>query len=142
MDLADVRLTDAGLAQIAKVRGLKQLSFSAADISDTGFKRVNRLRGLEELDVRDAKITAAALASLADMPHLTTLDVDGEEFTYGNWAHAAVPYLVNLKTLTTLYLDGLNDADLKKLHARLPNCGISMSHGRMHGGMYHGEVGF
>jgi hypothetical protein len=60
LDLNDTKITDAGLAKLAKIGTLEALRLKNTAITDEGFREhLLPLAGLRELDLRGTKVTGA-----------------------------------------------------------------------------------
>lgn len=70
------RLAPKGLALLAKIPALKDLSLRGAKIGDSGARALNGARKLERLDISGTSITEAGILALAGLPKLKTLVVD------------------------------------------------------------------
>ena len=64
MWLAESRITDAGLAELETLSGLKSLSLEKTTITDKGLLHLAGLKELVYLDVRGTKVTASGLSRL------------------------------------------------------------------------------
>ena len=60
----EARITDAGLKEIAKLRQLEGLSLMETSITDEGLKEVARLKNLKGLNLQRTKVTSAGIAAL------------------------------------------------------------------------------
>jgi hypothetical protein len=70
------RMTDALMAQVAKLYGLTQLKLSFAEVTDAGLVHVKDLGRLEELMLNQTKITDKGLAHLETLAKLKKLDLE------------------------------------------------------------------
>ena len=71
-----MKITDAGLAEVAKLKGVTQLRLAGASLTDAGFARLENLGALEELTLENVPgVTAAGVAHLAKLPKLRALTV-------------------------------------------------------------------
>ncbi len=75
LDLARTKVTDAGLAKIAGMKGLKELHLEGTGISDVGLDHLKGLAALEYLNLYNTKVTDAGLAKLAGLGSLKALYV-------------------------------------------------------------------
>lgn len=116
--LSDTTVTDGELAAVAKLRLLKRLYLANLAISDEGLARLADLELLEELDVSGSRITAAGLAnwkSSATLKQLTlanTLVSDPQL--------SVIATFNQLELLDLSACRGVSDAGLAKL-AQLTN---------------------
>lgn len=111
-------VTDAGLAPLAKLHALEDLSLHNCQIGDAG---VAHLAGLDliTLGLDHTLVTDGALAHLTGMSRLEVLDLSGTSGIHdAGLAHVAVH-----KNLKTIDLDGtgVSDAGIKRLEAQLPD---------------------
>ena len=71
-----MKLTDARLAEVAKLKGVTQLRLAGASLTDAGFAHLENLAALEELTLENVSgVTAAGVAHLTKLPKLRTLTV-------------------------------------------------------------------
>ncbi|MGV3661310.1 MAG: c-type cytochrome domain-containing protein [Prosthecobacter sp.] len=73
LDLARTKVTDAGLAKLAGMKGLKELHLENTAIGDAGLDHVKGLAGLEYLNLYNTKVTDAGLAKLTSLGKLKAL---------------------------------------------------------------------
>ena len=100
-----------------------RVSMYSTKVSDAGLKDLAALRGLTTLDLSVTKVTDAGLKELAALKGLTTLNLRGTKVT-----DAGLKELVALKGLTTLnlaYCPQVTGAGLKELRQALPKCEIT-----------------
>ena len=57
-------MTDAGLKELADLKGLTDLKLSGTNVTDAGLKELAGLKGLKELYLDDTKVTDAGIAEL------------------------------------------------------------------------------
>jgi hypothetical protein len=80
LDLSGTGVTDEGLKEVAKHRGLTNLSLQGVkNVTDTGVKELAGLPHLKSLVLRATGVTDAGLAELAGCPSLTFLSVMGAD---------------------------------------------------------------
>lgn len=98
LDLARTKVTDAGLAKLAAMKGLKELHLENTAISDAGLDHLKGLAELEYLNLYNTKVTDAGL-----------------------------PKLTSLGKLKSLYLwqSGVTKAGVTALKAKLPNAHVN-----------------
>jgi len=82
LDLRFARVTDAGLKEVAKLTGIKELLFSfEARITDTGLKDIAKLPQLEGLSLMECSITDAGLREVAKLKKLKGLNLQRTKVT-------------------------------------------------------------
>jgi hypothetical protein len=110
-------ITDAGLASIQHLTGLRALELSDTDIGDAGLKHIAKLRNLEFIDLDSTNISGAGVSALSPLKNMVNLvlarNVVGGEClkTFATW-----PQLKFLSLKDTQ----LKDSDLSNLVA-IPN---------------------
>jgi hypothetical protein len=115
LDLSFTRITDAGLAHLAKLGQLEELKLSGViDLTDTGLVRLRGLKNLRTLDLSGTMVTNDGLAHLSGLTGLQKLDLSVNQITNSG--------LVHLSGLTGLHELGINqtgvtDAGLEHLQA-------------------------
>lgn len=110
VDLGRTKVTDAGLATIAKMKNLEKLHLENTAITDAGLAQLASLGNLEYLNLYGTKVTDAGIAKLASNKALKKLFVWQTAVTHdgAKKLEAAVPGLtVNV---------GLSEADIVKLN--------------------------
>jgi hypothetical protein len=109
VDLGKTKITDAGLASIAKMKNLEKLHLEKTAITDAGLATLAGLPHLEYLNLYGTKVTDAGIAKLASDKGLKKLFVWETAVTHegAKKLEASVPGLVvNV---------GLSEADIAKL---------------------------
>jgi Leucine-rich repeat (LRR) protein len=114
------KLTDAALAPLAKLKGLRELNLGATNVGDDGLAALEQLADLERLVLANTPITDKALAHIGKLTKLKSLDLSSTGVT-----DAGMQELAALQQLETLSLAatgvtnvGLSDvAKLKGLTA-------------------------
>lgn len=109
VDLARTKVTDAGLATVAKMTNLERLHLENTGITDAGLDQLKGLSKLEYLNLYGTKVTDAGIAKLAANKALKKLFVwqTGATKEGAKKLEAAIPGLVvNV---------GLSEADIAKL---------------------------
>ena len=103
---------DTSLAQVAQIRGLKEIFLFGTATTDKGISFIKDLPVLDSIDFSDTKITAAAIRALKNFPEMRIIGLKGVA-----GAKSLVPHLVPSKRLEILNLakTGLNDADMSQL---------------------------
>lgn len=70
LNLADTKVTDAGLANLKDLKHLTRLHLEKTDIGDAGLAHLEGLANLEYLNLYGTKVTDKGLASIAKLPNL------------------------------------------------------------------------
>jgi Leucine-rich repeat (LRR) protein len=100
LDLGGAEVTDDGLAYIARIPHLTDLSLAACrGITDSGLAHLEPLTGLTRLDLGDTQVTDWGLAHLEGLTNLTDLSLRDTEVTDEGMVH-----LEGLSGLTRLNL--------------------------------------
>ena len=73
LNLAGSKVTDAGLANVAKLKNLRRLHLEKTAVTDAGLAHLKDLTGLEYLNLYGTAVTDAGLAHLANMKNLRSL---------------------------------------------------------------------
>jgi mono/diheme cytochrome c family protein len=73
LNLAGTKVTDSGLATIARLPNLTRLHLQRTDVSDAGLEHLARLAHLEYLNLYGTKVTDAGLRALAGLTSLRSL---------------------------------------------------------------------
>jgi beta-lactamase regulating signal transducer with metallopeptidase domain/Leucine-rich repeat (LRR) protein len=81
------RVTDAGLAHVAKIQSLEQLSIGGPRITDTGMSHLAKLTGLENLSLSNCRVSDAGLAELRPLKSLRSLYLHRTRVTGPGLAH-------------------------------------------------------
>ena len=94
------RMTDAGLANISRHRGLENLSlYWMENITDAGVVHLKKMGTLKKLDIYHSKVTDDGLSLLAEIKTLEYLRLPQTGLTDNGLAH--ISRLSNLKCLRT-----------------------------------------
>ena len=111
LNLTDAKATDAGMAYVAQMKGLEILTLNKG-IGDAGVAQLATLRNLKQLSLRQTKITDVGLAKLVALPQLRNLDL-----MYTHVTPAGVAKLRGMKKLERVDLDhtDISDEDAKRL---------------------------
>lgn len=64
LDLANTRVTDAGLRHLEKVPSLETLDLTGTQVTDAGLRQLARLPGLRYLDLCQTRVTSEGVARL------------------------------------------------------------------------------
>jgi hypothetical protein len=98
LNLAETKITDAGLKEVAKMQNLTGLSLGYTEITDAGIKELAKLQNLTSLSLSYSyNITDAGLKDIAKLQKLKVL---------------------------FLYRTNVTDAGVAELQKALPNCDI------------------
>lgn len=73
LKLGDTEISDAALAQVAKLKNLQKLHLEQTSVTDAGLKNLKGLTNLEYLNLYGTAITDAGLTELADLKNLKTV---------------------------------------------------------------------
>ena len=101
------RVSDAGLANLARLTQLKDLELSCPNVSEAGLARLAELEQLERLQIAECAITPGVLERLAELRRLESLDLSLE----GGASGPLLAALKSLPALRSLKLSGLEVAD-------------------------------
>jgi Leucine-rich repeat (LRR) protein len=106
LDLAFTPVTGAGLKELAALKALSSLGLGGTRVTNEGLKKLARLKGLSSLDLRRTRVTDAGLKELAGLKHLTSLDLSGTRVT-----EVGLKELAGLKRLSSLHLNDTRVTD-------------------------------
>ncbi|MGD2064265.1 MAG: response regulator [Nitrospirota bacterium] len=113
LSLADTRVTDQGLAHVARLAELRELHLDNTVITDDGLRHLTALRELLILDLKGTQVTDAGLEYLTPLENLQGLYLTRTAITDDGLV--PVGRLRNLRTLI-LWDTGVTDAGLHHLH--------------------------
>ncbi len=113
LDLADSRVTGAGLIHLRALSRLKYLSLDRTEVDDAAIAQLAVLPELKSLSLNGTKLTDAALIHLAALPKLQTLSLDGTHIT-----DAGLRYLRRQASLEWLYLNDTTVSDAGLTHLK------------------------
>ena len=124
LDLSeDSLITNAGMAHLAKLTGLKKLNLWRVQVSDDGVLQLASLTRLEWLNLDNTKLSDAGLPALNNMNSLIFLHLGSTQITADG-----APLLFHLTTLKDLRITrsamGSSDAAVAELTKHLPNTTI------------------
>jgi len=103
-------LTDAGLAEVARLPSLKALYLKEHRLTNASLAHLAQLSSLEELELTIGPLNDAALVHLAKLPSLQYLVLWDDNFTDAGMAH-----LKNVPSLRILHFGGLTQLTDKAL---------------------------
>ncbi len=114
-------ITDAGLAHIAGLINLKDLSLSNSKITDAGLAPVAGLENLEHLNVAMTRVDDAGLTYLKGLKKLRELDI-----AFTSVTDAGLKHLEGLKSLRSLDIKGtrITDEAVSRLRRARPDLQI------------------
>lgn len=145
--LAETAVTDADMAGLRRMAGLKGLDLNMTAVTDKGVANLAGLTKLEWLRLEETGLTDAGVVHLAGLTSLKKLSLDGTAITdagFANLKHltklkvldinntmvtdAGLVHLEKMTELRLLYLNGTKVTDAGLLHLKvLPNIrGISI----------------
>jgi|GEM_PF-1584377 len=81
------KVTDAGLAHLAKIRSLEELNIGGSNITDAGVVHLAQLTGLKTLWLQNSEVTDAGLATLRSLKLLEELLLNRTKVTGAGLAH-------------------------------------------------------
>ena len=73
LKIGDTQITDAALAQVAKLKNLQKLHLEGTTVTDAGLKQLTGLSNLEYLNLYGTAITDAGLVELTKLKNLKTI---------------------------------------------------------------------
>ncbi len=118
-------ITDAGLARLAALPLLADVSLSSASLTDADLVHLRRLTRLRSLYLHGPRVSVAALARACRALELEELSIDLRE----PLSDADVPALCALPT-SLRHLDaacrGLSEAGVARIEAALPRCDLEL----------------
>ncbi len=110
------KITDAGIANLAGLTHLQQLSLAETDITDAALKHLEHLAYLKEFSLAGTRVDGSGLAALPTMNYLETLDLDDTQVADACLAHLArFPHLKVLD-LSRSRIDGSGLGSFARLH--------------------------
>ena len=111
LDLRGSRVTDAGLAHLAKATKLKQLWLDNCLVTDAGLVHLKTLKNLESLRLNGTRVTDKGLANLKGMAKLKSLTL-----SHTSISDAGMVHLAGLTTLIDLGLDSTQISNTGMVH--------------------------
>jgi hypothetical protein len=107
LSLTDETVTDAGLAYLRDLPAIKELDLSSASgVTDAGLIDIARLKGLEQLVLDGTSVTGNGIVHLQALPKLKLLYLRNTPMT-----DAGLSYLNGVSGLQNLHLDGTGITD-------------------------------
>lgn len=127
--ILDIKVTlgfnDAGLEQVARIKGLKALSLTHSQVTEEGLKHLVGHPSLQSFKIAEmGNVSQNALATIAQIPHLTDLGFHEAFVTYEAGFRHLKPLKGRLKSLD-LTMTLVNDEDLNKLKTDHPDLAIT-----------------
>jgi len=126
LDLSGTKVTDAALARLQALPGVKNLSLVGTAVTDVGLAHLGKVKGLATLNLHGTAVTDAGLARLEDVPTLDTLTLGDTQVTDTGLALLAregrLVYLGVRSTKVTA--KGVAD-----FHAAVPGCRVDHNGG-------------
>lgn len=121
IELSGSPVSDAGLAYLNGLTGLKQLLLGETQVSDAGLAHLNRLPALEWLDLEGTQVTDAGLVNVKRLTTLHWLSLRGTQV-----GDAGLEHVKSLTVLDSLVLSDtrVSDAGIAELQRALPKCQI------------------
>ncbi len=108
LSLDDIEgITDAGIAEIAKHRNLKNLYLSYTGITDVGVKNLQTLKRLERLWLEGTKVTDASMAGFRTMPNIAEIGI-----AYTTVTNEGLMELSGIRTLKKVGIRGCENITL------------------------------
>ena len=122
LDLTWVRLTEAGIKELAPLKNLTSLTLDRDHITDAVLKALREADLLHVLSYAYADYRRGVSTRPAKVEEVTFMNLSGTRLT-----DAGVKELFPLKNITTLFLPskGVTDAGVGELQKALPKCKIS-----------------
>jgi Leucine Rich repeats (2 copies)/Leucine Rich repeat len=111
VNLDQSTITDAGLAKLEVLTGLRSLDLAHTEVTDAGLASVRPLRDLRGINLNETGVTDAALIQLKELPNLQFLYLSETRVTDAGLAH-----LTSLPNLERIDLYGTQVGDAGLLH--------------------------
>ncbi len=134
VNLENLKVTDAGLAQLKDLKGLLYLNLSKTAVTDAGLKHLKGLARLRVLNLYETRVTDAGLEHLKELKALTSLVLSSKAVTDAGLAHfkdltfvnlggtsvtdAGLAHLKEHQGLTHLFLHGTKVTDAGLVHLK------------------------
>ena len=113
LDLRGTQISDAGLAHLAGLTELRALQLDGTQVTDAGLVHLRGLAQLEGLDLRGTTVTGTGFAELKQLAHLEAVRLTGAPVT-----DATLEHLGRLPALTVLDLTGTQITDAGLAHLK------------------------
>ncbi len=120
------RVTDVGLAHVAKLKKLRRLDLSGAQVTTAGLRQIESLQQMQYLNLWNVPAVNDSVAPLlAGLPNLATLDL-----SYTAAGDETLQRLANLSNLKHLYLTDtkVTPAGLASFQTKRASCQVSWGH--------------
>lgn len=120
IDLEATNFTDKLAAIIATSKTIKHLSVGASKLTAKGLKSISAMSQLESLDIWSIDASETDLAPLSKLQNLKYLSVGGYEGQTRLTFKGVMPYIDELPSLKSLWLDGiiLSDAEKQNMNTK------------------------
>ena len=115
LNLEATNFTDKLADIIAKSQKIKHLSIGASKLTAKGLQSISTMSQLESLDIWSINISETDLAPLSKLQNLKYLSVGGYEGQTCLTFNGVMPYIDELPSLRSLWLDGITLSDTEKL---------------------------
>lgn len=121
MSLLNIRVTDAGLKELAGLKNLQSLDLVGTRVTDAGLKELAGLKSLQTLYLNNTEVTDVGLKELAGLKSLRELYLHNTPVT-----DAGLKELAGMKSLQSLDLSYtlVTNAGIAELQKALPDCEI------------------
>ncbi len=104
LEIGGAQVTDANLAHVARVQGLRKLFlFDAANLTDAGVAHLASLQRLTRLYIDAPQITDASLAVVSRLPELEEIAVSS-----GQFSDEGLEQLCRIRRIRMISIDGLD----------------------------------
>jgi Leucine Rich repeat len=120
--LAGTQITDKGLAKLTALPALQGLDISNDGITDAGLREVARIEKLHILRLVRTKITDEGLKELTKLPHLDTLDL--QDTKVSDLGMKELARCARLRCLKLLSRTDVTQAGVNELRKALPECQV------------------
>jgi len=113
LTLSYTPITDAGLKELSKLKGLTHLYLNDTKITDAGLKELAKFKQLKSISLQRTKITDAGVRQLLKLPNLVELDLRITAVTKRGvlWVQKALPkcrLYVEFEKISGLFLPQQN----------------------------------
>ncbi|MFN3192086.1 MAG: hypothetical protein ACE361_16360 [Aureliella sp.] len=113
LSLVKTRITDKGLSRLVALKQLQRLDLSRTAVTDAGLKHLLQLKDLRALKLNYTYVSDVGLAHLAKLPHLESLELVGT-----NISSDGILVLRHLESLKTLAINSTRMSDETLEHLR------------------------